>query len=1810
MSAATRSQPRILHALPGRIRVHLPAWCGRGRWHIERQLHQVPGVRRVEANPLTGNVLIGFDPSAAHQATLLTALSAAERDTPGLPEDEPLPPVLQDKPQGFLRRARIAVRGLDRDPRVARQVVERLGAFVGVQVRTSPLTGRVLVEYDDRRVDLHELLACVAEVELPDLPGEDRPKHPLDRGPLIHAAARTVGASLGLGLVAARRLAGVVVPLNRVKAAATAAAVIGLLRSFPAVRNGLRRLVGADAADLTFSTASVITLALSGSPLGLTLTGLEGLLLLREVMARRSAWRRYEERLQGAAVVDPGAVIRLEAGERVPLDAEVIEGTGTAIGRDGLPRRLVPGGSVPAGADLAGGPFVLQLKGGPLFLPQPRPAPLAPNLYTRYLRILGPASFGYAALTAVLTRSLPRTFNALLLVNPRTAMIGMEAANLAAAARVLRGGVTVVGTRPDRAIRLPDVLLLDGPRVLTDGLEITTVLPLDEALDTPRLLALAEAISTAAGSPWGNIFPLTPTPLPRGERGTGGSPLLPGERGGGEGASSTTVADGSFNGLWAAASVQGTRYTLGPPEDPPAIGEAVESRHRGGYLLMLSQEADGRALGLVALRPRPKGRPLPRGPRTADNGLEITAVLPLDETLDVEDVLALAGNVSAAAAFPWGKVFPLPPRTAKGEGRGGVSVAGGSFNGLWAAASVQGTRYTLGPPEDPPAIGEAVELRHQGGYLLVLCREEDWRPLGFVALRPRLSPGAARLVHACRRLGVRLELLPAGAPVAAQAVARRAEVPLVTSSLISIPLAPGESESTDAPSPIGKRRWGEEAVAAIEARQQAGEFVAFASDSAQAAPAFAACDLAIGLTPAPRGQFPARADLLAPDLDALTAILEAGARRDRTVRDAVWWSTSANVFGAVWGFRSRPGVERASHAVYVTALGTLAEGWLRLRGGQRASTSLRHLVDPRPERWGRRTVANVFRAFSTSANGLTSAQAAQRRRAAPQAIRRREVLTAVFDQLRSPVNGILGGGALLSFIAGGEILDIAIIAATVGVNVAVGVWQEHQAGEAVAALRRLGTATARILRDGEALTVAATEVVPGDILLLAPGDRVAADARLINVQDLEVDEATLTGESVPVPKSVAEGPPENRIVLEGSDVVVGTGSAVVVAVGRQTRLGATAAALDQEEAAQSPFGARLARLLQLGLPLAALGGTTVVISGLLWGKPLRSQLGVGMSIALATVPESLPLLAGTGQVGVARRLTRRHALVRRLSAVEALGRVDVACADKTGTMTEGRLAVRLVADAGAEAQLPGTLTASLGHVLLTAALASPHPDAADAAVHPTDVAVIRAAHAAGFGDAIEQERQDEDPFDPAQSFHAAVVHGRLCVKGAPEELCPRCTRLRRGDDQPLDEAGRQALLDQAHGLAGRGLRILLVAEGKPNGPLDDPHDLTALGFVGISDPLRPTVPTAVHRCRAAGVRVIMITGDHPATARAIANEAGLVDGTDEILTGADLAELPDAELDRRLERARVIARATPLDKLRIIEGLQRLGHTVAMTGDGVNDAPALRLADVGVAMGRAGTEVARQAADVVLADDDIATLVEALVEGRGFWRNMRRALGLLLGGNLGEMGLIVGTTALGFTSPLNPRQILVVNLITDALPALSVVLQPPEHRHLAALAREGTAALDASLHWDVLRRGIATAVPALATYLAARGAGTASQAGAVAFGTVVATQLAQTLDVGWSQGGLSPSVLRAVGGSTAFLLASLTARPLRDLLGLALPAPAGWALIGAGAAAAVALNRLLAASAPGGTGNQARFSFLTGSKSKPSFLVHQPGGAV
>jgi cation-transporting ATPase I len=565
----------------------------------------------------------------------------------------------------------------------------------------------------------------------------------------------------------------------------------------------------------------------------------------------------------------------------------------------------------------------------------------------------------------------------------------------------------------------------------------------------------------------------------------------------------------------------------------------------------------------------------------------------------------------------------------------------------------------------------------------------------------------------------------------------------------------------------------------------------------------------------------------------------------------------------------------------------------------------------------------------------------------------------------------------------------------------------------------------------------------------------------------------------------------------------------------------------------------------------------------------------GRPNAIAAVPEGLPLLAGVAEAGVARRLARRHALVTRLSAVEALGRVDVACTDKTGTLTTGRLALRCVADAEGRPATPEALPPHLREVLRTAAMASPAPGGAAAAAHPTDVAVLSGARAAGVADG-DGRRGAETPFDPTRAFHATVVDGRLCVKGAAEALAPRCSHMRTAEgDGALDEPGRDALLARAAELAADGLRVLLVAERDPDTAIDDPDGLVAIGFVGIGDPVRPTSRDAVARCREAGVRVLMLTGDHPATARAVARQVGLPSDDEHILTGAELAALDDDALARRLEQATVIARSTPLDKLRIIEALRLGGHFVAMTGDGVNDAPALRLADVGVAMGRHGTEVARHAADLVLTDDDFATLAEALVEGRVFWGNMRRALGLLLGGNAGEVTTLVAVGATGLGTSLGTRQVLTVNLVSDVLPAMTVAMKAPQHRDLAALSREDSTALDAPLRSEILRRAAGTAVPSIGACLVAAGLLGPQAVGPVAFLSIMGTQLAQTLAMGWTDGRPDPAIAAAVAGSVGALAIGAAVPVTRTFLGLGGLTPAGIGLaLGASLAAPLFVRAL------------------------------------
>jgi calcium-translocating P-type ATPase len=1590
--------------------VHLPGWDGSRPDRLEEAIRSLGGVTDAAARPATGNVLIRFAPEQTSEGDLLAAVAGVATAPPdaGEPPDDPdaviadaddeaatpasalrvatgrVTGVLRDG-AGHVGRARIAVRGIDRDPALARRVVERLERRPDVRrAVASVTTGRVLVEFSERVTSIQDVLSEVSKLELPDLPGEDRPAHPLDPAPVIQSGARLAGAALGLAFLGAQRVLGAQPSRAAVQAPSVAAGALGIVDGTPPLRDGLRRALGRDRAQLLLSGATIVSLTLSGSPLGVLVSGAGALRLYTEARLRREAWRDYEHRIGEAGDAQPGSVVRLEAGTRVPLKATVLEGYGTVVGADGLPDPVGPADELAPGARVLRGPLVVELTGDRAWTPQPRPGEARPDPLQRYLTAVAPAAALYAVVHAVRRRSPAALMSGLLLVNPRAALIGGEAADTGASARVLRAGVTVVGTRPERQIRTPDVLFVDGPRVLTDGLELSRIIPAGSG-DRGDLNDLVSAMLAAGGAPWGTGLPLS---------------------------NRRRAEDAEFDGTSVTAAVDGRRLRLAPPEAG------------------------------------------------------------VDETAEVR---------------------------------------------------------------------RAVDA---GEHPLVLTEPRSGAVIAHVHLRPKLAAGIEAVRARCETHGTEIVLLEREDRRASRTLARRAHLPLVV-----------EADLIDL----------------VRERQSAGERVAVLSDTPAAAEAFSACDLAIGLSSGRSSVFQARADLLAPGLPAVASIITAAGRRDQAVARSVACSVAANLAGAAWGLQGDPGLNRASQATYAGTLAAIGAGWERLRGGHRARSVISRLTDPRPERWGQRAPDDVLAAVGSRPEGLSPAEARRRRSARPGPRRRLSLASALGEQLESPLMAVLGAGAGVS-LAVGAVADVGIIAAVIAANAAVGAWQSRQAGQAVAALERMGAARANVLRNGAVDNVDARGVVVGDILVVGAGDRVVADARLLDADALEVDEAALTGESLPVVKAPDADRPEERILLEGSDITVGSGRAVVVAVGADTRLGATAAALAVEDSGETPLGRRLDRVFRQGMPVVLGGGAIVTLAGILRGASPLAQLAVGASVAVAAVPEGLPLLAGVAEAAVARRLASRSALVRRLSAVEALGRVDVACCDKTGTLTQGRLAVTLVDDLRTSGALPGQLSSGLTGVLSTAALASPAPSAPDARAHPTDASIIDAAEAAGLSAALTGERQAEAPFDPVRSLHATVVGGRLCVKGATEAVLERCTEV-GPDAAPLDAAGRRRLLERAESLAERGLRVLMVAEGRSDTSTENPQELRALGFVGISDPLRPGVRDAVRRCHDAGVRVVMLTGDHPATARAIAEAAGLALDPDSVLSGEEIAAADNGELVDRLERASVIARITPLDKLRIVDRLQQNGHTVAMTGDGVNDAPALRLADVGVAMGAGGTEVARQAADLVLADDRFQTLTDALVEGRSLWQNMHGAMGLLLGGNLGEIALMAGAAVAGGGSVLAARQVLAVNLVTDVLPAVAVAVQPPRRHDLRELAREGEESFDRRLVRDIVRRGVATSAPALAAVLAAGPLGAAPQT--VGFASIILTQLAQTVQAGRSHENLSGSVLAAVAGSGGLLGLSLILPPVRNFLRLPAPTPTGLLLSAATAPAAAVLAERL-----------------------------------
>ena len=651
-------------------------------------------------------------------------------------------------------------------------------------------------------------------------------------------------------------------------------------------------------------------------------------------------------------------------------------------------------------------------------------------------------------------------------------------------------------------------------------------------------------------------------------------------------------------------------------------------------------------------------------------------------------------------------------------------------------------------------------------------------------------------------------------------------------------------------------------------------------------------------------------------------------------------------------------------------------------------------------------------------------------------------LSRLVREMLAPMSLLLLAAAGVAGLALGETVDGLVIVAIVILNAVIGMIQEGRAADALGALRSLETPTARVVRDGTERRIPASRVVVGDVVSIGAGDRVPADLRLVVSDLLEVDEALLTGESLPVEKttqSTAEdGDPSDRLDMaySGTHVVRGSGRGIAVATGPATRMGAIARALDTE-APPTPLQVELASLTRrLGLAAVAVAG--VVFSLMVWmdgAGGTEAAFLVAVALAVAAVPEGLPTVVTVGLALGVRRMARRGAIVKRLSAVESLGAATILLSDKTGTLTENRMVVEAVTTASG-ARLQGS-----GQTRFARAARSCN----DATIDPPDGDAVDLALLSAVGPPPPDLRRVlTRPFDASRRSMAVVSRDDdgllLVVKGAPEEVLRRCTHMlgESGDVMPLDPGDREALEERVRRWADRGVRVIVVAD-RPLAtvPADlgaAEHGLVVLGLVGMHDPLRSGAPAAVAEARRAGISVVMVTGDHPGTARSVADAAGIDAGG--AVTGKDLrAGGVRAHLDRP-----VFARVEPSQKLDLVEGYQAEGHVVAVTGDGVNDGPALRRADIGVAMGARGSDVAKEAADLVIVDDDLSTIVAAIEEGRGIYDNLRKVVDYLVAGNLSEVLVVmVGFVLMGGEGTvLTAVQLLWLNLLTDGLPALAL----------------------------------------------------------------------------------------------------------------------------------------------------------------------------
>jgi magnesium-transporting ATPase (P-type) len=1123
----------------------------------------------------------------------------------------------------------------------------------------------------------------------------------------------------------------------------------------------------------------------------------------------------------------------------------------------------------------------------------------------------------------------------------------------------------------------------------------------------------------------------------------------------------------------------------------------------------------------------------------------------------------------------------------------------------WALAPLAGGR------EDEPGVADAVDdLRTEGATVVLALsyrapEEENAELVAVIGALPEPAAAAEALGAAARRAG--LTLVIGTDETTAVPAPRRAET-VVEGAGIQEQHAEGEDErgadsgeavslpGADTSVPATRRTvdrevpGGEGLAAAVRMLQSEGAGVLVVSRDRRA---LAAADLGVGVARADGTAAWGAHVLVGDDLTTAALLIEGVKVAKGASGRAVALARAGTALGAAMATAGTAPRGPSLAGLAVNGAAGVALG----AGAWSASELGRKTLVPGVSRtpWHVMPAETVLIRLDTTERGLSAAEVLRRRQEDPAADAEEapSLGRAFLDELNNPLTPVLAGGAVLS-AAIGAVVDAAIVVGVTAASALIGGVQRVVTDRAVAGLLERSSTRARVLRDGVPTTVTADDVVVGDVVELGPDDVVPADCRVLRADALELDESSLTGESLPVGKNpapvIARTVADRRSMLyEGTTVATGRGRAVVVATGSSTEVGRSTAAA-RANAPVAGVDQRLSGITQVTTPLALASAGAVVGAGAIRGLPMQQNLHAGVSLAVASVPEGLPFIVSAAQLASARRLSTEGALVRNPKTIEAVGRVDVLCFDKTGTLTEGKLALSAISD-GVKLRPTDRLRKRQGRVLAAALRATPRPKAGERLAHLTDRAVVFGAQS--FDVDPEHKRPGWWPlasldFDPSRGYHATLGEARTAdgrekvhsIKGAPEVVIARCTDWA---GTPLDDEARQRLVEHTELLAGQGMRVLAVAERSEPWPDRDPDadeplevtdddvaDLHFVGFVGFTDPVRAGSQATVRDLRDAGVQVVMITGDHPSTAEAVATELDVLADGDTVITGQEMDELDDDALDAVLPAVRVVARGTPAHKVRAVQAFQRLGRTVAMTGDGANDAPAIRLADVGIALGRRGTPAARAAADLVVTDDRLETILAALVEGRAMWASVREALGVLVGGNLGEIGFtVLGASTTGI-SPLTARQLLLVNMLTDLAPSLALAVRAPQASDARSLLAEGPeASLGDALNREIGLRAVATAGGAALAWAQAQATpyGSPARARTVALAALVGTQLGQTVVAG---GHRSPLVIGASAVSAGALFAVVQTPGVSQFFGCTPLGPIAWGQAAGSAVAATA----------------------------------------